>query len=235
MSEEGQVQVQLPHPNEWGPRVWYVMDIFVKGYGDHPDKALKNAATQFFHSLSELLPCPHCREHYKTLLKKKPIRFVLRNSETLTKWVDWVKGEVEKVVKEKLLEEMAQKNELEISSREVISSSVLSDEQSPPEKGTAQRTLPGAPAINRKRNLGKPRHVPRAHVIGGFAKHPVAAKGQVQAQAQAQAQAKGAPRNNMTYHQRNAANIAANWKGSQAGLQRYIKSERGYNRPCACS
>ncbi len=211
-----QREEKLPHPSEWGPHVWYVMDVFVKGYGDHPNRELRQAATQFFHSLKELLPCPHCREHYKSLLKKRPVQTALKNSAVLTKWVEWMKSEVEEVVKRQMIEE----HNLSTDPRS------LPPSLHPTTIHAQVRNAP-APASMRKRNLGKPRNIPRAHLANPI---PKAAPSSSYKKAPASATAnKG-----LNYNQRTAANIAANWKGSQAGLQRYIKSERNYRRPCNC-
>jgi len=239
----------LPTPQEWGPHVWYTMDLFVKGYGDHPDKALRQAAAQFFHSLGELLPCPHCREHYKYLLKQKPLRTALQNSKTLTKWVDWVKIEVEQIVKQKILEEQ-QKHRAVLLEEQQKHRAVLPIVIEPPrlhpipelhQPPVAAAKSPGVPAQqkplgltnSRKRNFGKVRHIPRAHLIGGNPGSVTQNRA-----APAAPKSKAAPSNSnkaLNYNQRTAANIAANWKGSQAGLQRYIKSEKNYRRPCACN
>lgn len=241
-------QERLPHPQEWGPHVWYTMDIFVKGYGSHPDRALRHAASQFFQSLGELLPCPHCREHYKSLLQKKPVHTALKNSEALKKWVAWVKSEVEEVVKQKMIEEY--------KAHEMEHGSAMNKDLSTRENNSHTHVVPIAPgatsaqmgvrkppAPTRKRNLGKPRSIPRTHLTNNnptiSKAAPMGPRPPAQKKALSVATAsKGAPtakKGGLNYNQQTAAKIAANWKGSQAGLQRYIKSERGYRRPCACS
>lgn len=89
---------QVPGPKDWGPHVWYVMDIFAKGYGDNPSPALKRDANDFFRSLANLLPCEECRTHYATLLKQRPVSQNLQNSEVLLNWVSWIKAEVTKTI-----------------------------------------------------------------------------------------------------------------------------------------
>lgn len=222
-------------PKEWGPPVWKTIDVFVKGYGEYPDANLRLAALNFFASLGELLPCPHCREHYKTLLKKRPVQHVLKNSAILQRWVTWMKGEVDRSIREKeMLKEVSKEvpetmssempNEMMNKYTNVIPINMHNvprsidhsihggpmsafEKSHPIQKSIIQKRnkfYPPPPPSIRKRNIGTPRNIPRA------------------------------TKSHITYNQQQASQIAANWKGSKAGLRKYIKANQMYNRPCLC-
>lgn len=91
----------LPPPHEWGSHVWYTMEVFAKGYGDHPNPKLKKDANDFYNAIANMLPCEDCRKHYASLLKKRPVRQYLQNSQRLLEWIEWVKLEVNKTVEAK--------------------------------------------------------------------------------------------------------------------------------------
>ena len=253
------------NPKEWGPHVWKTIDVFVTGYGEYPDAKLRQAALQFFASLGELLPCPHCRQHYKTLLKKRPVQTVLKDSSSLQGWVKWMKGEVDKSIRErnpskeyttvvpiemksvseqvtpghKIRENSISKLDQSIQAGPVKENSfrvavernfvptLLADSRDTYrvnsnrtiQKPVRRRNIlyPPPPPSVRKRNLGKPRNIPSAA-----------------ASTKTVSKSYHGGRSS-SYQQQQAAKIAANWKGSKAGLQKYIRSEKGYIRPCACN
>lgn len=92
----------LLDPKIWGPKVWETIDIFIAGYGEHPTEGLKLAAKDFFKSLQQLLPCPFCRNHYRKLLKEKPIDSYLENNNLLKEYVQWLKSEVKNNIQKQL-------------------------------------------------------------------------------------------------------------------------------------
>lgn len=93
-------QNNLPLPKEWGPHVWYTIDVFAKGYGEEPTPELRVAAKNFFESLGELLPCEKCRGHYRELLVERPVVDHLSSQTELELWVAWVKAEVKQKIVE---------------------------------------------------------------------------------------------------------------------------------------
>ena len=72
-------------PAVWGPLFWHTIHIVAIGYPQSPSYAQKRAAKEFFESLSFLIPCPVCREHYQTHLQKSPISPHLDSNKVLKK------------------------------------------------------------------------------------------------------------------------------------------------------
>jgi hypothetical protein len=62
------------------------MHIIAIGYPKQPTYAHKRAAKEFFESLSHLIPCPICREHYSHYLQLMPITPHLDRRDDLFKW-----------------------------------------------------------------------------------------------------------------------------------------------------
>ncbi len=73
-------------PAVWGPVFWLTIHITALGYPEKPSYAQKRAAKEYFKGLQFLLPCPTCREHYKTHLEKNPIAPSLDNRRDLFVW-----------------------------------------------------------------------------------------------------------------------------------------------------
>ncbi len=59
-------------PSVWGPIFWTTMHIVTLGYSHTPSEQEKEGVRQFFESLTIVIPCPICREHYGTFLKASP-------------------------------------------------------------------------------------------------------------------------------------------------------------------
>ena len=92
-------------PNVWGPLFWHTIHIFALGYPQNPSYAHKRSAKEFYESLSFLIPCPVCREHYQTHLQKMPLTPHLDRREDLFKWTVELHNEVNKILgKPRLLE-----------------------------------------------------------------------------------------------------------------------------------
>ena len=81
-------------PNVWGPFFWHTMHIIAMSYPTNPTHAQKRAAKEFYESLTQLIPCPMCREHYTQHLQKHPITPFLDRREDLFKWTITVHNEV---------------------------------------------------------------------------------------------------------------------------------------------
>jgi hypothetical protein len=77
--------ISLP-PTTWGPIFWNTIHIVTLGYPIQPTEEDKVGARKFFESLTTVIPCPICREHYKIHLKEMPIDDVL---ESRTKLITW--------------------------------------------------------------------------------------------------------------------------------------------------
>ena len=66
------VNIGMP-PDVWGPLFWDTMHIVSLAYPVEPTEADKAGARAFFESLTTVLPCPMCREHYAEKLKTNPV------------------------------------------------------------------------------------------------------------------------------------------------------------------
>ena len=74
-------------PSVWGPILWNTMHIISLGYPDDPSSELQDAAASFYRSLSSLIPCPLCREHYAKNIKQLPP--ATESKKALVEWV-WI-------------------------------------------------------------------------------------------------------------------------------------------------
>lgn len=93
-------------PEVWGPFFWNTIHIAALGYPTKPSYGHKKAAKDFFESLSFLIPCPICREHYTEHLEKYPITPHLDTRADLFKWTHLLHNEVNlKLNKRKFTEE----------------------------------------------------------------------------------------------------------------------------------
>lgn len=62
-------------PSEWGPYVWYVIHtIFYNIPDDDYFITNKTVYLNFIKSLNSIIPCPICRSHLHTLLKKNDLK-----------------------------------------------------------------------------------------------------------------------------------------------------------------
>ena len=59
-------------PDFWGPYFWKTIHLIIIGLPDVLDSDIKHALTDFFFSLSSLLPCGACRIHYLDYIDKNP-------------------------------------------------------------------------------------------------------------------------------------------------------------------
>jgi hypothetical protein len=82
------------------------MHIIALSYPANPSYAHKRAAKEFFESLSHLIPCPKCREHYQTHLQKYPISPHLDRRDDIFRWTVNVHNEVNKSLGRPLVSEM---------------------------------------------------------------------------------------------------------------------------------
>ena len=83
-------------PEVWGPFFWHTIHITALGYPQEPSYAHKKAAKEFFQSLSLLIPCPLCRDHYTGHLEKYPISPHLDRRSDLFRWTILLHNEVNK-------------------------------------------------------------------------------------------------------------------------------------------
>ncbi len=72
-------------PAVWGPCFWTTMHIVSLGVSATPSAEEKEGIRKFYESLQVVIPCPHCRSHYKEALVARPIRLETRDD--LVEWV----------------------------------------------------------------------------------------------------------------------------------------------------
>lgn len=73
-------------PTVWGPFLWYTIHMIALGYPKAPTYTEKKAAKEFYESLTSLIPCPVCKEHYMKFLAENPITPHLDTRKDLFEW-----------------------------------------------------------------------------------------------------------------------------------------------------
>jgi hypothetical protein len=81
-------------PEVWGPFFWHTIHIVALGYPQEPTYSDKKAAKEFFESLTVLIPCPMCRDHYASHMVKLPIGPSLDSRKDLFRWTVELHNEV---------------------------------------------------------------------------------------------------------------------------------------------
>jgi hypothetical protein len=86
------------NPNFWGPPAWTFLHSITFNYPENPTDKDKTNIYDYFTSLSEVLPCESCKQHYKRHLTELPLTpKVLSSRENLTKWLVNIHNEVNKL------------------------------------------------------------------------------------------------------------------------------------------
>ena len=85
-------------PEVWGPFFWHTIHIAAMGYPQEPTYSDKKATKEFYESLQTVIPCPICREHYKSHLVKMPIGPSLDNRKDLFQWTLDLHNEVNEML-----------------------------------------------------------------------------------------------------------------------------------------
>lgn len=81
-------------PAVWGPVFWTTMHIVSLGYSPNPTEEEQYAASAFYNSLANTIPCPICRTHYKMILKSMPVENAVKSRDELIQWVFTVHNKV---------------------------------------------------------------------------------------------------------------------------------------------
>jgi FAD-linked sulfhydryl oxidase len=71
--------------NIWGSHAWLFLHTVTLNYPENPNEFDKKHYKDFFESLSHVIPCEVCKNHYKKNIKKYPIK--LESRESLTRWL----------------------------------------------------------------------------------------------------------------------------------------------------
>ena len=74
-------------PKIWGPYFWFTLHTITLSYPDNPNYENKRQYNDFFIGIQNVIPCPKCREHYKTHLSNYPISTALDSKEHLVTWL----------------------------------------------------------------------------------------------------------------------------------------------------
>jgi FAD-linked sulfhydryl oxidase len=77
--------IRMP-PDVWGPIFWHTIHIVTLAYPQNPTEADKAGARKFFESLTTVLPCPICRQHYAQKLLDSPVDAALGSRGDLILW-----------------------------------------------------------------------------------------------------------------------------------------------------
>lgn len=73
-------------PEIWGPFMWHFIHFVAFGIpNDDYFKEHKNSYINFYECLRSIIPCPICRNHYKSLLKNNS----LRKCNTKNEMIEW--------------------------------------------------------------------------------------------------------------------------------------------------
>jgi hypothetical protein len=84
-ASDEKIHVSLP-PSVWGPIFWNTIHIATLGYPTVPGDAEKEGMRKFFESLTTVIPCPICREHYRSHLEEMPLEPALQSRDALIHW-----------------------------------------------------------------------------------------------------------------------------------------------------
>lgn len=72
----------------WGPPMWHILHTISFNYPIKPTEEQKKHYFKFYKNLQNILPCRYCRENLTNNLKKHKLnKAVMKNRETLSKWV----------------------------------------------------------------------------------------------------------------------------------------------------
>ena len=74
-------------PKIWGPYFWFTLHTITLSYPDKPSYENKRHYNDFFIGIQNVIPCPKCREHYKSHLSNYPISTALDSKEHLVTWL----------------------------------------------------------------------------------------------------------------------------------------------------
>tara|TARA_Y100000817_G_scaffold314212_1_gene312307 strand:- start:914 stop:1306 length:393 start_codon:yes stop_codon:yes gene_type:complete len=79
-------------PKIWGPHAWIFLHTITLNYPENPNQIEKQNYKSFFESLSKILPCDNCREHYSENIENIPID--LQSRESLVQWLFTIHNKV---------------------------------------------------------------------------------------------------------------------------------------------
>ena len=83
----------------WGPALWTTLHSFAYAYPENPSFEHRAAATATLDSLTHLIPCPECREHYVQNIRTSPP--VVTSRSAFAQWVVELHNTVNSMLKKK--------------------------------------------------------------------------------------------------------------------------------------
>jgi uncharacterized protein YbaR (Trm112 family) len=87
----------------WGPGLWELIHTVTYNYSTTTmTETKKKQYINFFTKLGDILPCPHCKEHYVSYLNKYPIQNNINSYDSITKWVNNLHNIVNSKLKKKV-------------------------------------------------------------------------------------------------------------------------------------
>ena len=124
-------EIEIPPPSEWGPKMWFMMDMGVT------QLVTKSATPQqlanFYTSLAAVIPCADCKDHYTKLIRANPPR--TRTKEDLEEWLAFVKHEVNENIVRRIREQEKEDKRLDDIARIVA----ISEKREDSKKSTGSR------------------------------------------------------------------------------------------------
>lgn len=91
-------------PDIWGSHVWFFLDSLCISYSNTPTEKEKIYYKNFFIAVGEILPCHHCREHYKEYIKSYPLdEEILKSKKNLINWVLKLHNKINKIKQKKII------------------------------------------------------------------------------------------------------------------------------------
>ena len=73
--------------NKWGPGAWDFLHSMTFNYPLNPTQIDKNNYSNYFNSLSKMLPCKYCKQSYEIYIKYIPIGSFLDSREGVCYWL----------------------------------------------------------------------------------------------------------------------------------------------------
>lgn len=74
-------------PQIWGPHGWFFLHSITMAYPEKPTKKDMENYANFFHMISNVLPCEVCQKHFRQHIAENPIEPALKTRQTLVEWL----------------------------------------------------------------------------------------------------------------------------------------------------
>jgi hypothetical protein len=104
--------ITFANPKVWGSSGWVFLHCISNTFPENPSKTEKKQYIDFFISLSNVLPCVLCRNHYKEWLKFHPIQKYVKNKELLKNWIFMMHNYVNFRLQKKLIKDCETSDQL---------------------------------------------------------------------------------------------------------------------------